>query len=452
VAAATLYSAGMADGPRAVILAAGQGTRMKSATPKVLHPLGGRRIIDWSVDAATEATGQPPIVVIGPAHEAVAAHLGDRASTAVQAQPLGSGDALRSVPEELRSDGPVLVSYGDVPLLRAATLRDLLAHRERTGAACVLLTMLPDDPTGFGRILRGPDGRVERIVEQRDLPDPATAPRESNAGVYAFDGARLWPALDRLTADNAQGEHYLTDVVPLLGGLVEALAVADLAETIGINDRAQLAAAERAVRERTLGALLEAGVTIEDPATTYVDATVAIGADTVIRPMSVIRGGTTIGSGCEIGPAAVIEDSELADSVTVGPYCRIRPNTVLESGVSLGTHAEVKNSRIGPGSRVNHFSCVLDSDVGRDVNVGAGTVTCNFDGRAKHRTTIGDAVFIGSNSTLVAPVSIADNAYIAAASVITGDVPAGALAVGRARQRNIEGWAARRRQSRAGSS
>jgi bifunctional UDP-N-acetylglucosamine pyrophosphorylase / glucosamine-1-phosphate N-acetyltransferase len=457
----------MADGPRAVILAAGEGTRMRSALPKVLHPLAGRALIHHVIDAAIAVTGRPPIVVVGPGREDVVAAVGDRAECVEQPEPHGTGDALRSVPEQLRENGEVLVLSADVPLVRPETLGRLIDHHRRTRAAATLLTAMPANPRGLGRVYRDPEtGRVVRTIEERDLPPGAMAPPEVGAGVYVFDGARLWPALDRITNDNAQGEYYLPDVLPLVGDHIEAMLLADPEEALGINDRCQLATAEAALRTRVLDRLMADGVTVEDPATTYVDATVRVGRDSVIRPMSLLRGATVLGEGCEIGPlaqlydviagdrvtigASHVEASELGDGVVIGSFNRVRPGSVLASGVSLGTHAEVKNSRVGAGSRVNHFSCVLDSDVGEGVNVGAGTVTCNFDGAAKHRTVIEDGVFVGTNATLVAPLTIHRDAYVAAGSLVNEDVPAGALAVGRARQRNVEGWAARRR--RAGSS
>jgi bifunctional UDP-N-acetylglucosamine pyrophosphorylase/glucosamine-1-phosphate N-acetyltransferase len=452
----------MADGPRAVILAAGEGTRMRSALPKVLHPLAGRPLIDHVIDAAVAVTGRPPVVVVGPGRRDVVAAIGDRAECVEQAEPRGTGDALRSVPERLRDPGEVLVLSGDVPLVRPQTLGRLIDHHRRSRAVATLLTAMPANPRGLGRVYRDPEtGRVVRTVEERDLPPGAYAPPEVGAGIYVFTGARLWPALARIKDDNAQGEFYLPDVLPLLGGHVEAVLVTDAQEALGINDRSQLAVAEAVVRTRILEALMAAGVTIEDPATTYVDATVRVGRDSVIRPMSLLRGATVLGQDCTIGPmahltdvtagdrvvvgASHIESSHLGDGVTIGSFNRVRPGSVLAAGVTLGNHAEVKNSRVGPRSRINHFSSVLDSDVGDDVNVGAGTVTCNFDGADKHRTVIEDGVFVGSNSTLVAPLTIHRNAYVAAGSTINEDVPEGALAIGRARQRNVEGWTARRR-------
>jgi bifunctional UDP-N-acetylglucosamine pyrophosphorylase / glucosamine-1-phosphate N-acetyltransferase len=451
----------MADGPRAVILAAGQGTRMKSAVPKVLHPLAGRPMLLHVVAVAEAATGREPVVVVNPDHAGVADALRGHADPVPQATPRGTGDALRSLPIALRGGGSVVVINGDLPLLRVETVKRLIAAQARSGAACVLLSVVPSDPSGLGRIVRDGQGRVVEVVEERELPAGVAAPAECNAGAYVFAGERLWAALEGLSPENSQGEYYLTDVVRLLGGDVEAVLADDPEEGMGINDRVQLAAAESVLRRRRLVELMRSGVTIEDPATTYVEADVVVGQDSVIRPMTLIRGHTVIGRNCEIGPMAqlrdvlvgngvrigtsVVEEAEIRDGVSIGDFNRVRPNTVLETGVSLGTHAEVKNSTVGADSRISHFSCVLDSDVGSGVNVGAGTVTCNYDGVGKHRTVIDDGAFVGSNSTLVAPVEIGRDAYVAAGSIVTMSVPEGALAVGRARQRNIEGWRQRRR-------
>jgi bifunctional UDP-N-acetylglucosamine pyrophosphorylase / glucosamine-1-phosphate N-acetyltransferase len=450
----------MGDGPHAVILAAGQGKRMRSALPKVLHPLGGRPFILYVVDAARAATGSAPVVVTASGDARLRDVLGDAAICVEQAAPLGTGDALRSVPEALRHPGSVMVLVGDAPLITAETLQRLMAAHASSPRACTLLLGVPTDPSGLGRVVRDDAGHVLRIVEERDLPPGEPVPMECNGGIYMFDGSQLWPALDRLTSANAQGELYLTDVIELLTGPVEALVAPDPDEFIFINDRRQLAAAEAALRRRTLDALMLSGVTIEDPATTYVEPSVQVGRDSVIHPMSTLTGSTQLGTECEIGPMAVLRDvqagqgvvigesrlegCELGDGVRVGPYCRVRPNTVLASGVELGTHAEVKNSTVGAGTHISHFSCVLDSDVGEAVNIGAGTVTCNYDGEAKYRTTIGNRVFVGTNSTLVAPVRLGDGCYVGAGSFVDHDVPPGALAVGRSRQRNIEGWATRR--------
>jgi len=454
----------MADGPLAVILAAGQGTRMRSATPKVLHPLAGRPLVRYPVDLATAVARRRPVVVISPLHDRVRAALDGLAVVVEQARPLGTGDALRSVPEELREDGPVLVLSGDVPLLREATIRALLDRQADFGAACAVLTTVPPDATGLGRIVRRSDGAVTAIVEAADDPTERLGPAslECNAGVYVFSGRLLWPALDALTTGNVQGEYYLTDVVAMLDGSIETLVADDAGEALGINDRRQLAQAEAALRARVLDSLMLAGVTVEDPATTYVDAGVEVGSDTVLRPMTVLRGATVLGSDCVVGPMAQLEDVRagrrvsigsshleecvLGDDVTVGHFNRLRSGTTLHDGVWVGTHAEIKNSTVGTGSFISHFSTVLDSDLGRNVNIGAGTVTCNFDGRDKHRTCIDDDVFVGSDSILIAPLHIGAGAMVGAGSVINTDVPTGALAVERCRQRNVEGWATRRAQ------
>ena len=455
----------MADGPQVVILAAGQGTRMRSATPKVLHALGGRPLIDHVLDLAAAVGVRRPTVVVSPSQPAVAEHVAGRADIAEQQAPHGTGDAVRSVPEEHRQSGPVLVLSADVPLVRPQTVRRMLDAHQAARPAATLLTVVPEDPTGMGRVVRGDLDTVLSIVEERDIPAGATAPAECNAGVYVFEGSKLWAALEGLSSDNAQSELYLTDVVERFGGDSIAVLAAEAAEGLGINDRRQLAAAEAELRRRTLDTLMASGVTIEDPATTFIDASVRIGADSRILPMSVLRGGTRLGAGCVVGPmsqlrdvgggdrvsigSSQLEECELGDDVVIGAYCRVRPNSVLGSGVQLGTHAEVKNSRVGDATRISHFSCILDSDVGRDTNIGAGTVTCNYDGTAKYRTTIGDRVFVGTNTTLVAPVDIGDDAYIGAGSFVNADVPPGALAIGRARQRNIEGWTARHRADSA---
>ncbi len=436
----------------------------------MLHPLAGRPLVLHSLSTAAQATGRRPIAVVAPDQPELTDALREHADIAVQPTPRGTGDALRSLPPELRpAAGPVLVLSGDVPLLRPATLTRLLDHHAVTRAAATLLTVTPDDPRGLGRIERDPrTRRVTAIIEERDLaPGQAATHPECNAGVYVFEAAALWPALDRLTPDNAQAEYYLTDVIALIDGDVEAVEAADPSEAMGVNDRVQLATAAAILRRRTLESLMLDGVTVEDPATTYVEPGVRIGRDTTLKPMTTLTGTTSLGEDCTVGPMATLidvragdgvrigpsylEDCEIADGVSIGAYVRIRPGTRLDSGVQLGTHAEVKNSHIGAGSRISHFSAVLDSDVGAGVNIGAGTVTVNYDGVAKHRTVIGDRAFIGSDSLLVAPRHIGDDAFVAAGSVVTHDVPAGALAIERSEQRTVEGWSARRRARSAHS-
>jgi bifunctional UDP-N-acetylglucosamine pyrophosphorylase/glucosamine-1-phosphate N-acetyltransferase len=433
----------------------------------MLHPLAGRPLVLHAVAVAAQVTGRRPIAVLPPSVPDLAAHLSQHADIAIQHDPRGTGDALRSIPPALRpTAGPILVLSGDVPLLRPSTLTALLDHHSATGAAATILTVTPHDPKGLGRIVRDPRTRkVVAIQEERDIPKGQPANAECNAGVYVFDAQALWPALDRLTPDNAQAEYYLTDVIALIDGDIEAVEAEDPTEAMGVNDRVQLALAAAEIRRRTLESLMLEGVTVEDPATTYVEPGVRIGRDTTLKPMTTLAGDTVLGDDCTVGPMATLQDvhagnnvrigpsylesCEIADDVSIGAYVRIRPGTQLARGVHLGTHAEVKNSRIGARSRISHFSAVLDSDVGEEVNIGAGTVTVNYDGVAKHRTVIGDRAFIGSDSLLVAPRHIGSDAFVAAGSVITDDVPDGALAVERSEQRNIEGWSARRRRAKA---
>ena len=441
------------------MLAAGRGTRMRSARPKVLHPLGGRPLAEYAVRAAATATGARPIAVVAPGLPEIVAMLSPLADCVEQSEARGTGDALRSVPVDRRSTGPVLVVNGDSPLVRAETMASVLTALDAGGRRSALVAVSPA-PAGFGRLVLNGDREAVAVVEERDLPSGLAAPDDGNAGVYAFDGASLWSALDRLGTDNAAGEVYLTDVVALLGPAT-VVRVTDPEEAIGVNDRRDLAAAEAVLRRRTLLDLMLSGVTVEDPSTTYVDPSVRVGRDTVLRPMSVLRGRTAVGEGCEIGPmaqlrdvrtgngvrigASTLDDCVLEDDVVVGQYARVRPGSRLRRGVYLGTHAEIKNSDLGEGTHVSHFACVLDSDVGARVNVSAGVVTCNYDGLSKARVQLGDDVFVGSDAMLLAPLSVGDSAYIAAGSVVGSDVPAGALAVERGQLRTVEGWVERRR-------
>jgi bifunctional UDP-N-acetylglucosamine pyrophosphorylase/glucosamine-1-phosphate N-acetyltransferase len=354
-----------------------------------------------------------------------------------------------------------VVLYADAPLLRGETLSALLAAHEKSRAAVTLLTADLDNPRGYGRIVRARNGAVRDIVEEKDATDEQKDIREVNSGVYVFSGRELWPALAKLENKNRAAEYYLTDIVRLIKGKVHTLPVDDRNEILGINDRRQLAEAERVMRQRILDVLMTSGVTVSDPATTFVDADVHIGRDTVVLPFSVISGESTIGEDCVIGPFAQIRDSIIGDScrierahlekatlannVHVGPFSRLRPGSVLDDGVRVGTHAEIKNSHIGAGTAIAHFSAVLDSDVGANANIGAGTVTANFDGLDKHRTEIGDRAQVGSDTILVAPVRVGHDAYTAAGSVITADVPAGSLAIERSEQKLVPGWTERRR-------
>ncbi len=449
-----------------VVLAAGKGVRMKSRLPKVLHPVAGRPMLLWSMAAARALDPARTLVVTNPEQAGVGAVLNGEGETVSQARQLGTGHALAQVAAAHRNPGPVVVLYGDVPLLRGETLRALLAEHEKSRAAVTILTASLDDPTGYGRIVRARSGVVRDIVEEKDATDEQKNIHEVNSGVYVFSGRELWPALARLENKNRAGEYYLTDIVRLIKGKIHALPIEDKNEILGINDRRQLAEAERVMRQRILDGLMTSGVTITDPATTFIDADVKIGRDTVILPFSFISGESSIGEKCVIGPFAQVNESTIGDAcrierahvdksrlaqdVHIGPFSRLRPGSVLDDGVRVGTHAEIKNSHIGAGTAVAHFSVVLDSDVGANANIGAGTVTANFDGLNKHRTEIGDRAQVGSDTILVAPVRVGADAYTAAGSVITSDVPAGSLAIERTDQKIVPGWTERRRGRRKG--
>ena len=448
-------------GVTVVVLAAGKGVRMNSKIPKVLHPVAGRPMLLWSMAAARALDPERTLVVTNPAQDAVQAALNGEGQTVPQRDQLGTGHALAQVSAEHRSVGPVVVIYADTPLLRSETLTDLVDAHRKSGAAVTLLTATLDDPRGYGRIVRARNGVFRSIVEEKDATDDEREIHEVNSGVYAFTGRELWPALLKLENRNRADEYYLTDIVKLIKGKVTTMTVKDPMEVLGVNDRLQLAQAEAAMRRRILEQLMEQGVTVIDPSTTFVDAEVRIGRDTVLHPFSVITGETTIGEDCVVGPFAQVRDSiigdgcgierahleqaTLAPDVRIGPFSRLRPGSLLDEGVRVGTHAEIKNSHIGAGTAIAHFSVVLDSDVGANANIGAGTVTANYDGQAKHRTEIGDRAQVGSDTILVAPVTVGDDAYTAAGSVITRDVPAGSLATERSEQKIVEGWTARKR-------
>jgi len=457
--------------PVVVILAAGQGTRMRSSVPKLLHDLCGQPMLAWPIAAAREAGAEKVVVVDNPERR-LKASLDGGALLAVQAQPRGTADAVRAAAEHIEPHATVIVLAGDVPLIRPSTLRELAAAHERSGAAATMATAVLDDPSGYGRVVRGPDGTVERVVETKAAGDATELElhiREVNTGIFAFEGAALLQALQEVGASNAQGEHYLPDVLPILRAherTVLAYEVADPSETIGINDRVQLAEvavqAQRRIHERHM----LAGVTIVDPRATVIDVHVEIGQDTVIAPFTSLRGHTVVGAGCAIGPHATITDSavgnesevvhaylveaDVGDHVSVGPFAYLRPGAVLREGSKAGTFVEIKNSDIGAGAKVPHLSYIGDADIGEGTNLGASTITANYDGYRKHRTTIGSRVKTGVDTTLIAPVTVGDDTYTGAGSVIGKDVPPGALGVARARQENIEGYTERRRQREAG--
>jgi bifunctional UDP-N-acetylglucosamine pyrophosphorylase/glucosamine-1-phosphate N-acetyltransferase len=432
-----------------VVMAAGQGTRMKSATPKVLHEICGRPMVAWPVIAAQEA-GAERVVVVGSPNVDLAAALPEGTRTATQPRPDGTGGAVLAALPETQPGLPVVVLSGDVPLVSASAIDELVAaHREANAAATMATTILAD-PSGYGRVVRDAVGHVERVVETK-APGDATPEQleiqEINTGIYCFDHAALTDALPRVGTDNAQGERYLPDVLTLLrdaGQIVAAHIVEDSALTFGINDRVHLADVTAIAQRRILERHMRNGVTIVDPASTFIDATVTIGQDTTIEPGTTIKGATTIGSGTTIRSSYIV-DAAIADGVSVGPFAYLRPGADLRDGAKAGTFVEIKNSRIGEGTKVPHLSYIGDADVGPGTNLGAATITANYNSKArsKSRTTIGANVRTSVDTTLVAPVSLGDGAYTAAGSVVTEDVPARALAVARARQRNIEGYADR---------
>jgi bifunctional UDP-N-acetylglucosamine pyrophosphorylase / glucosamine-1-phosphate N-acetyltransferase len=452
-----------------VVLAAGEGTRMKSAgTPKVLHPLAGRSMLGHVVVAARALDPGHLVVVVGHGREQVTAHLADLdpgAAAVVQEQQNGTGHAVRVALDGLEQlDGTVVVVPGDAPLLTAETLQQLVRHHEERRAATTLLTARMPDPTGYGRVVRDDTGDVRAVVEHKDADDAVRRLDEVAVSVYAFDAARLRDALGRLSTDNAQGEEYLTDVVGLhvAAGLpVAAHSAADAAETMGVNDRVQLSEAGRLLRDRLVRRAMLDGVTVVDPQTTWLDVDVELEPDVVLHPGTQLHRGTVVRRDAEVGPDTSLSDTVVGEGArvvrthadgavigpqaTVGPFTYLRPGTVLGRGAKAGAYVEIKASEIGADSKVPHLSYVGDATIGTGSNIGAATVFVNYDGQAKHHTRVGDGVRIGSDTMLVAPVSVGDGAYTAAGSVITEDVPPGALGVGRARQRNVENWVERRR-------
>ncbi|MCF2530001.1 bifunctional UDP-N-acetylglucosamine diphosphorylase/glucosamine-1-phosphate N-acetyltransferase GlmU [Yinghuangia soli] len=457
-----------------VVLAAGEGTRMKSATtPKVLHALAGRSLVGHVVEAARRLDPEELAVVVGHGRDQVVAYLAEidpQAVTVVQEQQNGTGHAVRVAVDALADQGrepsgTVLVVCGDTPLLTTETLAALVDTHQNEGNAVTVLSAIVPDPTGYGRIVRvSGDNAVSGIVEHKDANEAQRAITEINSGVYAFDGKLLREALGGLTTDNSQGEEYLTDTLTLLreaGHRVGAVAAADHREILGINDRVQLAEARRLFNQRIVEGWMRAGVTVVDPATTWIDVDAVLEADAELLPNTQLHGRTFVAAGAEVGPNCTLRDTRveagahvtnatcdravIGPQATVGPYTYLRPGTVLAAKAKAGGFVEMKNAQVGEGSKVPHLSYVGDATIGAGANIGAATIFVNYDGVAKHHTVVGDHVRVGSDSMLVAPLTIGDGAYTAAGSVVTEDVPPGAMAVARGRQRNITGWVARRR-------
>jgi bifunctional UDP-N-acetylglucosamine pyrophosphorylase / glucosamine-1-phosphate N-acetyltransferase len=449
-----------------LVMAAGEGTRMRSSTPKMLHPVCGRAMVAWPIVAAREATGAEWIVAIDSPKQNSVPGLPDKVRIVTQPEPDGTGGAVRSALPLIEEAETVLVLSGDVPLISIETIAALLEAHSASGAAATMLTIELDDPGSYGRVVRAADRQVERVVEAKAAGDASPeqlAIREINAGTYAFQAAPLAEALSKLSNDNAQGEYYLPDVLPALreaGHTVGAYLTEDLAVTMGVNNRADLAAVEAEARRRILHAHMLAGVTIVDPGSTWVDVDVEIAPDARIEPGTSLRGASKVGAGTTVGPLSTLIDSELganvavphsylvecrvADNANVGPFAYLRPGAQLEQGAKAGAFVEIKNSRLGEGAKVPHLAYVGDADIGAGSNLGAGTITANYDGFRKNRTTIGENARLGVDTMLIAPVEVGDGAYTGAGAVIKSDVPEGALAVSENEQRNIEGYAARK--------
>ena len=451
-----------------VVLAAGKGTRMKSSVPKVLHRVAGKPMIDYVLDTAARLAPRTTTVVLGHQLDALKAVLAAHPSLGivVQEPQRGTAHALLATESALQgASGIMVLLSGDVPLLSAATLKTLVERHKVTGAAATVVTAFVEDPTGYGRIVRSGE-EIARIVEEKDSSPAERGIREINAGIYAFTLDGLFDAVRSIATDNAQGEYYLPDLVAVYrrrGLGVETITVSRPDEIQGINSRSELAAVSRIVRQAKNTALMAAGVTIEDPATTYIDGGVEIGPDTVIHPCVTIAGRTAIGSGCEIHSGVQVVDSRIGDRVTirnhcviagasiandatVGPFTHLRPEVSIGERAKVGNFVEMKSTVLGAGSKAMHLSYLGDTVIGTNVNVGAGTITCNYDGARKHKTTIGDGAFIGSDTQLIAPVTVGEGAYVGTGTTIREDVPAGALAVSAGKQRNIEGWVEQRKK------
>jgi len=452
-----------------VILAAGLGTRMKSRKAKVLHEAGGKPLVQHAVDTALQlAPAERIFVVVGhQADEVRAAVTTPGVGFVVQREQKGTGHALMAAREAVSGlPGYLVIDYGDGPLLRAATLRKLLAATQESAADCVLLSAMMTDPTGYGRVIRDSHGRVTEIVEQKAATAEQLAIREANMGIYCYRAETFWKHLDEIQPNPAAKEYYLTDMVQILhraGCRVDAMELEDAREALGINNRVELAEVDRLMRERKIRELMLGGVTVEKPETVTIDCGVSIGMDTIVGPFAQILGNSTIGDNCRIGACSIVRDCALGDGVEIaafthaeearveagahiGPFARLRMGAIVGPDAHVGNFVELKKTRMGAGAKANHLAYLGDSEIGEKSNIGAGTITCNYDGVKKHPTKIGKGAFVGSNSTLVAPIEIGDGSYVAAGSVVTEAVPADALAVGRSRQVLKEDWARKRRE------
>lgn len=444
----------------AVILAAGQGTRMKSKLYKVLHPVCGKPMVQHVVDQVSKLNIEKMVTIIGHGAELVQSQLGDSILYALQKEQLGTAHAVMQAKDILgEKEGVTIVVCGDTPLIKHETMEALLNHHEKMKAKATVLTVLADDPSGYGRIIRDENGHVEKIVEHKDATEAEREVQEINSGTYCFDNKALFSALNRVNNDNVQGEYYLPDVIEILKDdqeIVTAYQTDEFEETLGVNDRVALSEAEQFMKKRINEFHMKNGVTIIDPLNTYIGPDVIIGMDTILHPGTTLSGNTVIGSDCVIGPHSEIADCTVGDrtvirqsaafdsqigiDVQIGPYAHIRPKSEIHGHVKIGNFVEVKKAVLGEGSKASHLSYIGDAEVGRDVNIGCGTITVNYDGKNKFLTKIEDGVFVGCNSNLVAPITIGKNAYVAAGSTITEDVPGEALSIARARQVNKENY------------
>ncbi|AGK51831.1 bifunctional UDP-N-acetylglucosamine diphosphorylase/glucosamine-1-phosphate N-acetyltransferase GlmU [Bacillus sp. 1NLA3E] len=444
----------------AIILAAGQGTRMKSKLYKVLHPVCGKPMVQHVVDQISRLHIEEMVTIIGHGAEKVKSQLGSQSQYALQEQQLGTAHAVIQAKDMLAGkQGVTLVVCGDTPLIKAETMEALFKQHEETQAKATVLTAKATDPTGYGRVIRNDQGYVEKIVEHKDASDQERNIKEINTGTYCFDNLALFTALEQVSNDNVQGEYYLPDVIEILkkqGKTVTAYQTAEFEETLGVNDRIALSEAERILRKRINESHMRNGVTLIDPATSYIGSDVKIGQDTVIYPGTILTGKTEIGSECVIGPnseikechvgngtnirQSVAHDSSIGSFVNIGPFAHIRPKSDIHDDVKIGNFVEIKKANFGKGSKASHLSYIGDAEVGKDVNIGCGSITVNYDGKNKFLTKIEDHVFVGCNSNLVAPVTIGKGSYVAAGSTITSDVPEDALSIARARQVNKENY------------
>ncbi|WP_010531219.1 bifunctional UDP-N-acetylglucosamine diphosphorylase/glucosamine-1-phosphate N-acetyltransferase GlmU [Lentibacillus jeotgali] len=452
----------------AVILAAGQGTRMKSKLYKVLHPVMGRPMVQHVIDQLNPVNLDKMITIVGHGAEKVAEHIGNESEMVLQGEQLGTGHAVIQAEDLLKNkDGTTIVVCGDTPLITSETYRSLFDHHEQEGAKATVLTAKAPDPSGYGRVVRNDQNEVERIVEHKDAEDAERQVDEINTGTYCFDNKALFEALQHVSNDNVQGEYYLPDVIEILQSRdekVSAFQTPDFEETLGINDRVALAHAEKILKKRINEKHMRNGATLIDPDNTYISPDVTIEQDVLIHPGSIIKGSTTIKADAEIGPhteidncyigqasiikQSVAKDSYIGDRVQIGPYSHIRPEASIGNEAKIGNFVEVKKSSLGNKSKVSHLSYIGDAEVGSNVNIGCGTITVNYDGKNKYLTTIEDDAFIGCNSNLVAPVTVGEGSYVAAGSTITKDVPEDALSIARARQANKEGYASRIRNQK----